>query len=248
MPAVIDSMMYVGATPWHKEGVKLDSPPNCQEALVASGLNWEVVKRPTYYSDPTNDEELFNGFGSKPTGHYVTMRTDTGQVLGNVSQKYEVLQNSEAFMPFEALLDHGYELETAGAIELGRKVWILAKAPDSHMVGDEQVDPYILCYTSHDGSSGNNIRPTMIRVVCKNTLDLSLSKTADYQYNLRHTSNIKQNVKDLTKNIRKCEGKMKEAVGVMNEMNEIELNEEELALYFEAVIPFLKHRHKESIP
>ena len=168
MPAFIDSMMYVGETPWHTLGNKLNKPPTTEEALREAGLNWNVRKMPTFYKK--------EWVGTKPTGHYVTVRSDTEEVLGHVSERYEVLQNKEAMEPFNVLLDHGFELETAGAIEGGKKVWVLAKSPQEFLVGDDKIQPYAFLYTSHDGSAGNSFRDTAVRIVCKNTLDIALAR------------------------------------------------------------------------
>jgi hypothetical protein len=36
MPHEIESIMYVGETPWHKLGEKLDNPPTTREAMIAA--------------------------------------------------------------------------------------------------------------------------------------------------------------------------------------------------------------------
>ena len=252
MPDFIDTMMYVGDTPWHKEGVKLERPPTIQAALHHSGLMWEVQKRPTYYHyhenqtfDGVNYEEVKQVIG---TGHFVTVRTDTQQVLGHVSSRYEVLQNREAFEPFEPMLDMGFTLETAGAVQDGKKIWVLAKAPESSKVGDDIIEQYVLLYTSHDGSAGSTFRPTAIRVVCYNTLELALSRESKWNYKLKHTSSIRDRVKNLTGIIEKSDGDFRSAIDDMNRFQDKEMNERELQIYLETVIPFLKNRDKESIP
>ena len=243
MPDFIDTMMYVGDTPWHKEGVKLERPPTIQAALHHSGLMWEVQKRPTYYHyhenqtfDGVNYEEVKQVIG---TGHFVTVRTDTQQVLGHVSGRYEVLQNREAFEPFEPMLDMGFTLETAGAVQDGKKIWVLAKAPESSKVGDDIIEQYVLLYTSHDGSAGSTFRPTAIRVVCYNTLELALSRESKWNYKLKHTSSIRDRVKNLTDIIEKSDGDFRSAIDDMNRFQDKEMNERELQIYLETVIPFL---------
>jgi phage/plasmid-like protein (TIGR03299 family) len=245
MPAVIDSMMYVGETPWHREGVSLDNPPSVEEAITASGLDWTVRKEPTYIKE---FKQGHMNFQLSETGHYVTLREDTGQILGNVSGQYEILQNHDAFLPFRPLVDYGYTFETAGAIQDGKKIWILAKAPNSALVGDDAIDPYILLFSSHDGSTGNNMRNTLVRVVCQNTLNIALSRKAKFEYNFRHTQNIKNNIKDVANNIEACQGNVAQAIEQMNRMKDRAINPNELDLYLETVIPFLKKRNEESVP
>ena len=245
MPAVIDSMMYVGEPPWHREGVSLDNPPSVEEAIVASGLDWTVRKEPTYIKE---FKQGHMNFQLTETGHYVTQREDTGQILGNVSGQYEILQNHEAFLPFRPLVDYGYTFETAGAIQNGKKIWILASAPESAFVGDDAIDPYILLYTSHDGSAGNNLRSTLVRVVCQNTLNIALSRKAKFEYNFKHTQSIKSKIGDVANAIESCQGNVANAIDQMNRLNEHAITPVELDTYLETVIPLLKERHKVSVP
>ena len=283
MPAMIDSMFYVGETPWHRQGKKLDNPPTVEEAIKEAGLDWYVKKMPTYVSDLDNDEEYYGGRATIPTGHFYTMRIDkvkqhweenAGRFkelandkelrklyeksnhhgikrkftpLGPVSERYGILQNKDAFEPFNVLLDYGYTLEAAGAIDEGRKVWILAKAPEHSMVGDDKLDKYVMLFTSHDGSAGSQFRPTAIRAICQNTIDLALKGTEKF-YSLKHTSNITARVKELTKNLDIMKGNVRNAINDMNRMTEYKIGPTELDIYLELSVPYLKTRHKESIP
>ena len=158
----------------------MTNPPTVEEAIQASGPDWRVEKRPTFYLNPmtgftsedTVNAELLRemiGNGNKlldplgdflPTKH-ATVRMDNGKVLGNVLEN--TARNHDAFMPFGTQVDYGYTFETAGAIQGGKKIWILAKAP-GELVGDDTIQPYILLYALHDGSTGNNMRDTMVRV------------------------------------------------------------------------------------
>ena len=253
MPAMIDSMFYVGETPWHKQGKKLDNPPTVAEAIKEAGLDWYVKKMPTYVSNLNNDEEYYGRIASIPTGHFYTMRIDKQgsrrkfTPLGPVSERYGILQNKEAFEPFNVLLDYGYTLETAGAIDEGRKVWILAKAHEHSMVADDRIDKYVMLFTSHDGSAGSQFRPTGIRAVCQNTIDLALKGTEKF-YSLKHTSNITARVKELTENLDIMKGNVRDAIGDMNRMTEYKIGPTELDIYLELSVPYLRTRHKESIP
>jgi len=243
MAHLIENMFYVGEKPWHGLGTPLDESPTIEEALELAGMNWRVSKRSTYF-----DRFEGNEMSRKETGHFVTVRTDTGEPLGNVGTKYEVLDNIDAFRPFEVIADYGYTLETAGVIDMGKKVWILAKTPNTYKVGDDDIMDYILMYTSHDGSSGSCFRDVNIRVVCNNTLTWALSSKTQNEYKLRHTSSIKGRVEELTKNLETREGNVALAIGDMNRMTEVDMTPEMLKLYIETVMPWLKNRHKESVP
>ena len=65
MPGYVESMMYVGKTPWHGIGVALDSPPSAEEAIKAAGLNWRVVKQPIFTPHRgRKDMEEIEGFSA----------------------------------------------------------------------------------------------------------------------------------------------------------------------------------------
>lgn len=250
MPDYIDTMMYVGEMPWHKQGIEVKKAPSIKDAVEHAGLNWKVVKRPTFFLNVltglTGYQEKRNDFVE--SGHWVTVREDTGVPLGNVSKRYEILQNKDAFEPFEPMLDMGFTLETAGAVQGGKKIWVLAKAPNEYTVGDDRINRYVFMFTSHDGSTGNCFRDTMIRIVCYNTLDYALSKKGTFGYQLKHTESIKQKISDLKKNIAESEGNFRKAIDGMNRFQDMKMNEFLVNEYFETVIPFLKNRDKESIP
>ena len=42
MSAAVESMMFVGKTPWHGLGNKVDSTITISEAIESAGLNWNV--------------------------------------------------------------------------------------------------------------------------------------------------------------------------------------------------------------
>ena len=256
MAHLIESMFYVGETPWHGHGVPLQDSPSIDEALELAGMDFTVTKVPTMYKARTpitelNMNSMIPGneqYNYHETGHFVTIRSDTGKPIGNVGKKYEVLQNKDAFEPFRVISDYGFKLHTAGVIDEGKKVWILAKTPESYQVGDDMIQDFILMYTSHDGSSGSCFRDTPIRVVCNNTLELALSKNMNHQYNLRHTASINQRVKDLTNALEARKGNVAQAIDKMSRFHDYQMSPTELQYYVEAVMPWLKNRHKESIP
>ncbi len=59
--------------------------------------------------------------------------------------------------------------ETAGSLQEGRRIWLLAKLPDKYIIEGEQIEPYLVFGSSHDGSGAIKAAMTPVRVVCQNT-------------------------------------------------------------------------------
>ena len=104
-----DHMFSVRAMPWHGLGVVLDDyPRSIDEALDKAGLGWKVthgdvlvVKTPEWTDDfgTKHPAELIPAKGFK-----ANLREDTGDVLGIVSDEYEVVDNRDAFRFLDALI------------------------------------------------------------------------------------------------------------------------------------------------
>jgi phage/plasmid-like protein (TIGR03299 family) len=115
------------------------------------------------------------------------MRKDRGTILGHmddvlaiVGDKYEPLQNRDAFGVLEPLLDKGVaHLETGGSLRGGKDVWMLVRFdiddPVVQEVFADEVVPFGLITNNHSGEARALIMQTPIRVVCANTLGMAMS-------------------------------------------------------------------------
>jgi len=175
MAHMIDSLFYntnADGTnrwkPWHSLGTPVPDALTSDDALTAAGLDWEVKMGESLLRTP---EGLL-----VPTGNMVTYRSDTNAPLGIVSEKYVALQNKDAFAFTDALLENDSDVryDTAGALEGGKRIWLLAKMPNFDILGDE-VESYLCFTTSHDGSSSVRVVATDVRVCCNNTLTFALA-------------------------------------------------------------------------
>lgn len=181
----VETMMYVGETPWHGLGVALEQAPTISDAITAAGLDWTVGLR-----------DLFTQDGVKVPNRATVRETD-GSVLGVVGPRYTPLQNAEALDWFQPFIDSGEaSLHTAGSLDEGRKVWVLAQLnrDPSVIVPGDDVQKFILLSNSHDGTTA--VRPgfTPIRVVCANTLCAAHNSTASKLIRVRHTRKIGTNL------------------------------------------------------
>ena len=195
MPAMVEKMMFVGATPWHGEGTQLDENPSIGEAITAAGLDWEV-----------GTKDLFTAEGTLVNAK-ATYRKDDNRVLGVVGPRYTPLQNQAAFDWFQPFLDAGEcQLHTAGSLSEGEKVWVLAQLnrSNSEIVPGDEVSKFILLSNSHDGTTSIRVGYTPIRVVCVNTLAAAHSSKDSQLIRIRHTRSSKtnlENVRDIMDNI-----------------------------------------------
>lgn len=193
MGHLVESMMYVGETPWHGLGKAIpeDKKISVREAIVAAKLDWKVELRRLYTENPE---------GTTKAGildHFAVCRTSDNAFLGLVGTDYVPLQNEEALYWFQPFLDSGAAtLETAGSLNRGRQVWVLAKIRDGNMdVGSsDPVAHYILLSNSHDGSIAIRVGFTPIRVVCNNTLTLAHYSKASQLLRVRHTRGLHYNL------------------------------------------------------
>jgi phage/plasmid-like protein (TIGR03299 family) len=193
-------MFSVREMPWHGLGVVLDRyPRSIDEALDKAGLGWKVthgdvlvVRAPEWTDDfgTKHPAELIPARGFK-----ANLREDTGDVLGIVSDEYEVVENRDAFRFLDALIGSDLHFETAGSLWGGRRVWCLARLPEYVELGGDLSATYIYVANSHDGSMAVTAAATPIRIVCANTLGAALRQAehgpaAQRTFRFRHTGNL----------------------------------------------------------
>ena len=158
MSALVETMAYAGEVPWHGLGTKVPHDLSTDEMLKQSGLDWSVEKVPTLVNLP------------------------------HVGKDWNPVQNKEAFDFFAEYVEAGdLEMHTAGSLMDGKMVWALAKVKQSFELfkGDE-VENYMLFSNPHKFGKSIDIRMTPIRVVCNNTLTLSLSQNSDKMVTVTH--------------------------------------------------------------
>jgi phage/plasmid-like protein (TIGR03299 family) len=107
----------------------------------------------------------------------VLFRSDTNLPLSVVSQRYKVVQPGEILEFYRDLTEvSGFELETAGILKGGRKIWALARTGQSSTLkGNDVTNAYVLLATACDGTLATTAQFTSIRVVCNNTLAVALA-------------------------------------------------------------------------
>lgn len=170
------SIAYANETPWHGLGQQLSPNADLITWQQEAGLDWEARLATVKYDRTAVDQDgIVRPLLTEKEDSRVIYRSDTGEALSVVSDRYRPVQPREVIQFYRDLTEaHGFQLETAGALKGGRKIWALAKTPmDVAFRGGDVVNGYLLLATSFDGSMATQARFTSIRVVCNNTLTLA---------------------------------------------------------------------------
>ncbi len=170
------AMAYVGETPWHGFGAQLERGASVETWQEAAALNWTVERASVAYRTPAHGVKTVDD-------RKVLYRSDTGGALGIMSEsRYNVVQPKDVLEFYRDLIDAtdgAFDLETAGALSDGKRIWALARRRESaRVMGQDEIRPYILLATSYDGSMSTVGKFTTVRVVCNNTLTMANAKTA----------------------------------------------------------------------
>ncbi|CRM63037.1 phage/plasmid-like protein [Pseudomonas sp. 37 R 15] len=174
MAHLIEQMAYVGATPWHGLGSQLSPKQPLEVWQQEAGMNWQIQESPVHFmADAASHLGTIHTFPEQK----VLYRSDTKAALSVVSQRYQVVQPRDVLEFYRDLTERsGYELETAGVLKGGRKLWALARTGQSAALkGNDVVNGYLLLATSCDGTLATTATPTTIRVVCNNTLTIAVN-------------------------------------------------------------------------
>lgn len=225
MSAEVETLFYVREKPWHGLGTRVEAALSSKEALIAAGLNWEVIQKKLY----TKEGDCVPGF-------YANVRDNDNKVLGVVTNRYKIVQNREAFAFTDELLGKGVKYETAGSLKEGRKTWILARLPKAYRLAEDKVMPYLVFSNSHDGSGAIKVAMTPIRVVCNNTLNLALQR-ADRIWTANHTGNMESKLEDARMTLFMAENYMNELSKEAGKLNKRKISDAEVEEYIKMLLP-----------
>lgn len=224
-------MAYAGDVPWHGLGTKVSNDLTPAQMLQAAGLDWTV--------DPV---DLFAEVGGKrlATGHRALVRSTDQRVIDVITNDWNPVQNEKAFEFFNDFVAHGdMSMETAGSLKDGKIVWALAKVKDSFDLfgGKDRVDAYLHFTNPHQYGQSIDVRFTPIRVVCNNTLTLSLNSKSKNMVKVSHRREFDAD------QVKEALGVAKQKLAKYKEMAEFlsqkRYSEENVVDYFKRIFPVL---------
>lgn len=238
MAHMVETMAYAGETPWHGLGVKVPNDLSPAQMLEKAGLDWTVQKVPAFANIDGQQTNV---------GWSALVRSSDKEVLSVVSNDWNPVQNHEAFDFFHEYCAAGdMEMDTAGSLRDGQIVWGLAKIKESfELFKGDRVDSYLLFTNPHKFGQSIDVRFTPIRVVCNNTLTLSLSQQVERVVKKSHRTEfdpaqVKEQLGIATHKLAKYK-EMAQFLGSKRYTNET------LTEYFNRVFPVLAY-NKEKGP
>lgn len=224
MSANVETMFSVRETPWHGLGIVIENAPTSEDAIRLAGLDWNVVQRPVF----TDEMEIIPGYK-------VNVRDTDGKILGMVTDRYRIVQNSEAFAFTDALLGEGVRYETAGSLASGKRVWMLARL-EGRQICEELVDPYLVFTNSHDGTGAIRVAITPVRVVCQNTLNLAMAN-ASRTWSCVHKGDIKSKLDEALYTLSNANRYLNTLEEEFGELKLKKLSDDKLHDYIDMLLP-----------
>lgn len=232
MAANVETMFSVRQKPWHGLGTIVMEAPTSADALKLAGLDWQVLQEPIYTE-----------FGELIENYRANVRNSDRKVLGVVSDRYKVVQNVDAFSFTDELLGKGVRYETAGSLQEGKKVWLLARLPREYIIAGERISPYLVFSNTHDGSGSVKVAVTPVRVVCNNTLNLALD-TASRSFSMIHTGNIQDKIQEAKDTLFMAEEYMDRLGAEFEQLRRQKITDVEVKEYISLLLPMEKDSTK----
>jgi phage/plasmid-like protein (TIGR03299 family) len=222
------SMAYAGETPWHGLGTQVPADVTPDQMLKAAGLDWTVTPIPAFAEIGGKQVDI---------GRSALVRDVDNKVLDVITNDWIPNQNEKAFEFFNDFVAAGeMEMHTAGSLRDGQLVWALAKVKESfELFNGDTVESYLLFTNPHKYGWSIDVRFTPIRVVCNNTLTLSLNTQSSKIVKVSHRREFDAELVKETLGVAKEKlAKYKEMAAYLGSKR---YNDESIVDYFTRIFP-----------
>lgn len=168
------AMAFVGDTPWHGLGQRLDPNASLDTWISQAGFDWQALTAAPQFIRADGTAGIMDD-------KRVIYRSDTGAPLSVMGAGYQIVQPRECMEFFRDLIETGgLQMHTAGMLDGGRRMWALCKNGHAgEIVKGDKVAQFLMIATSLDGTLATTATWTQIRVVCANTIAIALREAGD---------------------------------------------------------------------
>ena len=170
-------------TTWHAIGKDVQECMDMEQVLQKSGLDYTVEKRPVFTNfGEDNDQKLII------PNRFVTVRKEDNHTYDVVSDKFEIVQNKDAF-DFVNYMGDEIFYEKAGETQNGM-VYVIAKLPDVDILGDT-FTPHVIFRNGFSGKVKITAAICPLRLVCQNQFNFAFKNTQN-AITIRHVQNANE--------------------------------------------------------
>lgn len=186
-------MADIRTATWTKVGKSVEECKNMEQVLKASGLDYEVEMRRVYF-----DAEHSGVASANIPNRFVTVRTTDNHSYDVVSDKFEIVQNRDAF-DFVNYMGDELTFEKAGETANGM-VYIIGKLPEVSILGDV-FTPYVLFRNGFNGKTKITAAISPLRIVCQNQFNFAFKNTNN-AITIRHVRNAEAKLEEARETLR----------------------------------------------
>ena len=189
MATTVQPSIYVDrTTTWHAIGKSVEECKSMEQVLQKSGLDYTVVKRQLMtYSDGFAGSDLI-----EVPGRFITARDNDGHLYDVVSDKFEIVQNRDAF-DFVNFMGGDLSFEKAGETASGM-IYIIGKLPEVDILGDSFI-PHVIFRNGFNGKVKITAAVCPLRIVCQNQFNFAFKNTQNTVV-IRHVQNAQAKLAD----------------------------------------------------
>ncbi|MDH2597344.1 DUF932 domain-containing protein [Acinetobacter baumannii] len=230
----IETMAFVGQTPWHGLGNQLSPHRPIEVWAKQAGMDWRIESsNVSYMAKNARGQSIIMPYEEQR----VLYRSDTHAPLSVVSQRYQEVQPKEILEFYRGLTEQsGFELETAGVLKGGKKFWALARTGQSAALkGKDVSNGYVLLATACDGTLATTAQFTSIRVVCNNTLAIALRGQDSSAGVVKVPHSTKFDAEKIKQQLGISVRAWDEHMYEMKQLSQRKVTHQEAAAYFDAV-------------
>ncbi|XZW39243.1 DUF932 domain-containing protein [Acinetobacter baumannii] len=234
MAHLVETMAFVGDTPWHGLGNPLSPNQPIEVWAQQAGMDWRIESsNVSYMAKNERGQNILMPYEEQR----VLYRSDTHAPLSVVSQRFQEVQPKEILEFYRDLTEQsGFELETAGVLKSGRKFWALARTGQSAALkGKDVSNGYILLATACDGTLATTAQFTSIRVVCNNTLAIALKGQNSNAGVVKVPHSTKFDAEKIKQQLGISVRAWDEHMYEMKQLSQRKVTQSEAAAYFDAV-------------
>lgn len=222
---MISSYYSTKTSPWaHGNVTVVKDALTSADALKAAGLDFNVLQEP-----------VFTVQGNALAGYRLNRKSDDGTVLGLVSPRYKIVQNTDAFAFVDGLIGPGCRYENAGSANDFSLTWLQVKLRPRTIMGD-LYDNYLFFKNSFDGKGAVKVCVTPVRIACDNMLNLAVHR-AKRVFSIRHTGDIAGKIKEADMTLQLSENYLTEVNADYVKLARIKIQKDKVNQLFDSLFP-----------